>query len=71
LPKVNYSSFNGKRREYSRVEVRPCQYGPLTVAQSLYRGNLSVRSLVDVVHKEDFADPNSEYLETLLVAVPK
>lgn len=36
-----------------------------------FRGNLSVRSLADVVHKEDFADPNSEYLETLLVAVPK
>lgn len=35
------------------------------------RGNLSVRSLADVVHKEDFADPSSEYLETLLVAVPK
>lgn len=38
---------------------------------STLRGNLSVRSLADVVHKEDFADLNSEYLETLLVAVPK
>ncbi|PWN53907.1 putative VMA5-H+-ATPase V1 domain 42 kd subunit, vacuolar [Violaceomyces palustris] len=34
-------------------------------------GNLSVRSLADVVHKEDFVDQSSEFLETLLVAVPK
>jgi len=34
-------------------------------------GNLSVRSLADVVHREDFADPSSEFLTTLLVAVPK
>ncbi|KLO20411.1 ATPase, V1 complex, subunit C [Schizopora paradoxa] len=33
-------------------------------------GNLSVRSLVDVVSKEDFLG-DSEYLETILVAVPK
>lgn len=33
-------------------------------------GNLSVRSLVDVVSKEDFLE-DSEYLETILVAVPK
>lgn len=36
----------------------------------LFSGNLSVRSLVDVVSKEDFVE-NSEYLETALVAVPK
>ncbi|EST08592.1 ATPase, V1 complex, subunit C [Kalmanozyma brasiliensis GHG001] len=35
------------------------------------QGNLSTRSLADVVHKEDFVDPKSEYLETLLVAVNK
>lgn len=33
-------------------------------------GNLSVRSLADVVSSEDFIQ-ESEYLETLLVAVPK
>ena len=33
-------------------------------------GNLSVRTLADVVHKEDFV-LDSEYLETVLVAVPK
>lgn len=36
----------------------------------LGRGNLSVRSLADVVKKDDFVR-DSEYLETLLVAVPK
>lgn len=35
-----------------------------------FRGNLSVRSLAEVVSKEDFV-PTSEYLETLLVAVPR
>jgi V-type H+-transporting ATPase subunit C len=34
------------------------------------RGNLSLRSLVDVVSKDDFVQ-DSEYLETLLVAVPR
>jgi V-type H+-transporting ATPase subunit C len=34
------------------------------------RGNLSVRSLVDVVSKKDVIH-DSEYLETQLVAVPK
>lgn len=36
----------------------------------LVRGNLSVRSLVDIVSKEDVIN-DSEYLETQLVAVPK
>jgi V-type H+-transporting ATPase subunit C len=34
------------------------------------RGNLSQRSLVEVVKKEQLVE-GSEYLETLLVAVPK
>jgi V-type H+-transporting ATPase subunit C len=33
-------------------------------------GNLSVKSLADVVSADDFIQ-DSEYLETLLVAVPK
>ena len=33
-------------------------------------GNLSVRSLVDVVRKEHFVG-DSEYMQTVLVAVPK
>ena len=34
------------------------------------RGNLSVRSLADVVSKDNFIQ-DSEYIETLLVAVPR
>ncbi|TKY90252.1 hypothetical protein EX895_000250 [Sporisorium graminicola] len=45
--------------------------GQLQQLQRKKQGNLSVRSLADVVHKEDFVDAGSEYLETLLVAVPK
>lgn len=38
----------------------------------MYSGNLSMRSLADVVSASDFAGTNgSEYLETILVAVPK
>ena len=36
----------------------------------LTSGNLSVRSLADIVSKDDVVQ-NSEYMETLLVAVPK
>lgn len=45
--------------------------GQLQQLQRKKQGNLSVRSLADVVHKEDFVGGDSEYLETLLVAVPK
>ena len=45
--------------------------GQLQQLQRKKTGNLSVKSLADVVHKEDFVDPSSEYLETILVAVPK
>ena len=45
--------------------------GQLQQLQRKKQGNLSVRSLADVVRKEDFVDQGSEYLETLLVAVPK
>ncbi|KAF9456147.1 ATPase V1 complex subunit C [Collybia nuda] len=44
--------------------------GSLTQMQRKKLGNLSVRSLADVVSKEDFVE-DSEYLETLLVAVPR
>lgn len=45
--------------------------GQLQQLQRKKTGNLSVKSLADVVHKQDFVDTGSEYLETLLVAVPK
>ncbi|KAF8895054.1 V-ATPase subunit C family protein [Gymnopilus junonius] len=44
--------------------------GSLTQMQRKQTGNLSVRSLADVVSKDDFIQ-DSEYLETVLVAVPK
>ncbi|KAH9947644.1 ATPase V1 complex subunit C [Amylocystis lapponica] len=44
--------------------------GSLVQMQRKKTGNLSVRSLADVVKKENFI-PDSEYMETLLVAVPK
>ncbi|SCV70482.1 BQ2448_1876 [Microbotryum intermedium] len=46
--------------------------GQVVSAQRKKTGNLSMRSLADVVSAEDFAGTNeSEYLETVLVAVPK
>ncbi|KAK0543912.1 Vacuolar ATP synthase subunit C [Tilletia horrida] len=45
--------------------------GQLQQLQRRQAGNLSQRSLADVVHKEDFVDSSSEYMETLLVAVPQ
>jgi len=44
--------------------------GSLTQMQRKKTGNLSIRSLADVVSKDDFIQ-DSEYLETVLVAVPK
>ncbi|RPD63161.1 ATPase V1 complex subunit C [Lentinus tigrinus ALCF2SS1-7] len=44
--------------------------GSLVQMQRKKTGNLSVRSLVDIVKKEHFVS-DSEYLQTVLVAVPK
>ncbi|WWC87946.1 uncharacterized protein L201_002846 [Kwoniella dendrophila CBS 6074] len=44
--------------------------GSLTTIQRKQQGNLSQRSLLDVVNKNDLVE-NSEFLETLIVAVPK
>ncbi|KAG8826697.1 Vacuolar ATP synthase subunit C [Serendipita sp. 411] len=44
--------------------------GQLVQLQRKRTGNLSVRSLNDIIKKDDFVT-DSEYLETLLVAVPK
>ncbi|KAJ2928753.1 hypothetical protein H1R20_g8229, partial [Candolleomyces eurysporus] len=44
--------------------------GSLTQMQRRKNGNLSVRSLSDIVTQDDFV-LDSEYLETILVAVPK
>ncbi|KIO29680.1 hypothetical protein M407DRAFT_242544 [Tulasnella calospora MUT 4182] len=44
--------------------------GSLVQMQRKKTGNLAVRSLAEVVSKEDFI-PESEYMESLMVAVPK
>lgn len=43
---------------------------PFFVPLTLCRGNLSVRSLVDIVRKEHFIG-DSEYMQTVLLAIPK
>jgi len=58
------NAMKAKLNSYNLVK------GSLTQMQRKKTGNLSVRSLVDIVSKEDFIE-DSEYLETLLVAVPK
>lgn len=45
--------------------------GQLQQLERARNGNLSVRSLADVVQRGDIVDPGSDFLTTLLVAVPK
>jgi hypothetical protein len=49
--------------------VRPFE-SHINIPDQTNSGNLSTRSLADVVSQNDFIQ-DSEYLETLLVAVPK
>jgi V-type H+-transporting ATPase subunit C len=58
------NAMKAKLNNYNLVK------GSLTQMQRKKMGNLSVRSLMDVVSKEDVIN-DSEYLETQLVAVPK
>ncbi|KAG5648157.1 hypothetical protein DXG03_006111 [Asterophora parasitica] len=58
------NAMKAKLNNYNLVK------GSLTQMQRKKMGNLSVRSLSDVVSKDDFVQ-DSEYLETLLVAVPR
>ncbi|WFD24786.1 Vacuolar ATP synthase subunit C [Malassezia equina] len=45
--------------------------GQLQQLERKKHGNLSVCSLADIVTRDDIVDPNSEFLITLLVVVPK
>ncbi|WFD32693.1 Vacuolar ATP synthase subunit C [Malassezia sp. CBS 17886] len=45
--------------------------GQLQQLERKKNGNLSVRSLADVVQRDDIVDPNSDFLRTLLVVVPR
>ncbi|KIM48440.1 hypothetical protein M413DRAFT_440173 [Hebeloma cylindrosporum] len=58
------SALKAKLNNYNLVK------GSLTQMQRKKLGNLSTRSLADVVSQNDFIQ-DSEYMETLLVAVPK
>ncbi|KAF9036462.1 ATPase, V1 complex, subunit C [Hymenopellis radicata] len=58
------NSMRTKLTNYNLVK------GSLVQMQRKKTGNLSVKSLADIVHKEDFVE-DSEYLETLVVAIPK
>ncbi|KIY63679.1 ATPase, V1 complex, subunit C [Cylindrobasidium torrendii FP15055 ss-10] len=58
------NSMRTKLQNYNLVK------GSLVQMQRKKTGNLSVKSLADIVRKEDFVE-DSEYLETLVVAVPK
>ena len=45
--------------------------GPSSIAdEGVLRGNLSVRSLADIVSKDDLLQ-DSEYMQSVLVAVPR
>lgn len=58
------NAMKAKLNNYNLVK------GSLTQMQRKKQGNLSVRSLADVVSKDDLIQ-NSEYMETLFVAVPR
>ncbi|TFK41400.1 hypothetical protein BDQ12DRAFT_679405 [Crucibulum laeve] len=58
------NALKSKLNSYNMVK------GSLTQMQRKKTGNLSIRALADVVSEENFIQ-DSEYLETLLVAVPK
>ncbi|KAG6911776.1 hypothetical protein DXG01_000022 [Tephrocybe rancida] len=58
------NAMKAKLNNYNLVK------GSLTQMQRKKLGNLSVRSLADLVTKDDFIQ-DSDYLETLLVAVPR
>ncbi|CAH7674556.1 ATPase, V1 complex, subunit C [Phakopsora pachyrhizi] len=57
LHKVKLSTYNQTKTQVAALRRKQ-------------NGNLSVKSLYDVVNQEHFVDPSSEFLETLLVAVP-
>jgi V-type H+-transporting ATPase subunit C len=69
---INYNLVKGsltqmqRKKQWELFVLMSSQYISIVVV----RGNLSVRSLADVVSKEHVIQ-DSEYLETQLVAVPK
>ena len=69
----NYNLAKGSLVQMQRKKtcVSVTSPSPLcSLLRHLCRGNLSVRSLADIVKKEHFIG-DSEYMQTVLVAVPK
>jgi V-type H+-transporting ATPase subunit C len=68
---TNYNLVKGSLVQMQRKKTCvPTSLMPGWHILTTSRGNLSLRSLVDVVSRDDFVQ-DSEYLETLMVAVPK
>ncbi|KAH9817992.1 hypothetical protein DFH28DRAFT_1023992 [Melampsora americana] len=55
--KLKLNTYNQAKAQFSATQRKQA-------------GNLSVRSLSDVVTREHFVDQDSEYLQTLIIAVP-
>ena len=66
----NYNLVKGSLTQMQRKKMYGFHLNSIDIGLTATRGNLSVRSLVDVVSKEHVIQ-DSEYLETQLVAVPK
>lgn len=66
----NYNLVKGSLVQMQRKKLFAISLPSLLAADPTSSGNLSVRSLNDVVTKDDVIQ-DSEYLETILVAVSK
>lgn len=64
--KQKLNTYNAAKGQLQQLE-RKKQY----VFDTHPSGNLSMCSLADIVTRDDIVDPNSEFLVTLLVVVPK
>ena len=67
--KQKLSAYNTAKSQLQQLERRKqCVSIPSPTDHS---GNLPMRSLADIMRREDLVDPNSEFLCTLFVVVPK
>ena len=68
---TNYNLVKGSLTQMQRrKKYKLCSSSDPVLIIGVCSGNLSVRSLTDIVTQDDFI-LDSEYLETILVAVPK
>jgi V-type H+-transporting ATPase subunit C len=66
----SYNLAKGSLQQMRRKQTLVYSWHYLPLLLRSYRGNLSVRSLINVVPKEELVQ-ESEFLETVIVAVPK